>query len=84
MTDAGASTTRGTFTAFGARHVKGVAVSRWVAAFCLVIAGVVLMTLGYWLGALFFLAAVLNGSLAYLAPRWNLLREAPEDALTRT
>ena len=25
---------RGTFTAFGARHVKGVAVSRWVAAVC--------------------------------------------------
>jgi hypothetical protein len=79
-----APSARGAFTGFGARHVKGVAVSRWVAAVCLVIAGVVLMTLGYWLGALFFLAAVLNGSLAYLAPRWNLLREAPEDALTRT
>jgi signal transduction histidine kinase len=87
MSDAGdPSAARGIFTpsrpdpqAFGARHVKGVAVSRWVATLCFVIAAVVLMALGYWLGALFFLPAVLNGSLAYLVPRWNLLRDAPKN-----
>jgi signal transduction histidine kinase len=79
MTDAGPSAARGTFTAFGARHVRGVAVSRWVAALCFVIAGVVLLAFGYWLGALFFLPAALNGSLAYLVPRWNLLRDAPKN-----
>ena len=70
------STARGAFTAFGARHVKGVALTRWIAAVCFVIAGASLMAFGYWLGALFFVAAGLNGSLAYLVPRWNLLRDA--------
>jgi purine-cytosine permease-like protein len=65
-------TSTGTFTAFGARHVKGVAISRWIAAVCFVIAAVVLMALGYWLGALFLVAAGLNGSLAYIIPRRNL------------
>jgi signal transduction histidine kinase len=73
------SAARGTFTAFGARHVKGVAVSRWVAAVCFVIAAVALLALGYWWGAVFFVAAALNGSLAYLVPRWNLLRDAPKN-----
>ncbi|HTW20119.1 MAG TPA: hypothetical protein VME70_07915 [Mycobacteriales bacterium] len=73
------SAARGSFTAFGARHVKGVAISRWVAAICFVIAGAVLMALGYWLGALFLLPAVANGSLAYLVPRWNL-RDATNNA----
>src|SRR3984957_19738327 len=79
MTDAGSSAARGTFTAFGARHVKGVAVSRWIAAVCFVIAAVLLLALGHWWGALFFVAAGLNGSLAYLVPRWNLLRDAPKN-----
>ena len=81
MTDAGRSTARGrgTFTAFGARHVKGVAFSRWVAAACFTVAAVVLLTLGFPWGAVFFLAAILNGSLAYLVPRWNLLRDAPKN-----
>jgi signal transduction histidine kinase len=70
---------RGTFTAFGARHVKGVAVSRWVAAVCFVIAGALVVAFGHWLGLVFFLAAGLNGSLAYLVPRWNLLRDAPKN-----
>jgi hypothetical protein len=74
-----APSTRGTFTAFGARHLKGVAVSRWVATLCFVIAAVVLMALGYLLGALFFLPAVLNGSLAYLVPRWNPPRDVPHN-----
>jgi purine-cytosine permease-like protein len=69
------SAARGTLTAFGARHVKRVAVSRWIAALCFAIAAAVLMALGYWQGALFFLPAALNGSLAYLVPRWNLRRD---------
>jgi signal transduction histidine kinase len=73
------SANRGTFTAFGARHVNGVAISRWIAAVCFVIAGVLLLAFGHWWGALFFVAAALNGSLAYLVPRWNLLRDAPKN-----
>jgi hypothetical protein len=71
------SAARGTFTAFGTGHVKGVAVSRWVAAVCFVVAAVLLLAFGHWWGALFFVAAGLNGSLAYLVPRWN----PPPDAL---
>jgi len=75
------SAARGTFTAFGARHVKGVALTRWVAAVCFVVAAVVLLAFGYWWGALFFVAAGLNGALAYLVPRWNPLRDnAPHNA----
>jgi hypothetical protein len=74
------SPVRGTFTAFGARHVRGVATSRWVAAVCFVIAGALVVAFGHWWGALFFVAAALNGSLAYLVPRWNLRRDAPNDA----
>jgi hypothetical protein len=71
---------RGIFLAFGARHVKGVAVSRWVVTVCLVIAAVVLLALGHWWGALYFLPAGLNGSLAYLVPRWNRRPDAPSNA----
>ena len=71
---------RGTFTAFGARHVKGVAVSRWVAAVCFVIAGALVVGFGHWWGLVFFVAAGLNGSLAYLVPRWNLPRNVPKTA----
>ncbi len=70
---------RGIFLAFGARHLKGVAITRWVAAVCFVIAAVVLLAFGQWWGVVFFLAAGLNGSLAYLVPRWNLLRDAPKN-----
>jgi hypothetical protein len=65
------STVRGTFTAFGARHVKGVAVSRWIAALCFVIAGALVVAFGHWWGLVFFVAAAVNGSLAYLVPHWN-------------
>jgi hypothetical protein len=71
---------RGTLTAFGARHVKGVAVSRWVAAVCFVIAGALVVAFGHWWGLVFFVAAALNGSLAYLVPRWNSPRNAPKTA----
>ncbi|HTU98058.1 MAG TPA: hypothetical protein VMF14_19565 [Solirubrobacteraceae bacterium] len=47
------------------------AITRWIVAIGLVIAGVVLVAVGHWWGALLFLAAGLNGSLAYLVPRWN-------------
>ena len=70
---------RGIFLAFGARHLKGVAITRWVVAVCSVIAAVVLLALGQWWGVVFFLVAGLNGSLAYLVPRWNLLRDAPKN-----
>jgi hypothetical protein len=79
-TDAGPPRARGTFTAFGARHIKGVAVSRWVAAVCFVIAGASLLAFGQWWGIAFFLAAGLNGSLAYLVPRWNPPRNTPINA----
>jgi signal transduction histidine kinase len=73
------SATRGIFTAFGARHVKGVAAFRWAAAACFVVAGAALMAVGQWWGAFLFAPAALNGSLAYLVPRWNLLRDAPKN-----
>ncbi len=79
MTGAGPPATRGTFTAFGARHVKGVAVARWVAAVGFVAWGVVLLAIGQWWGVFLFAPAGLNGSLAYLVPRWNLLRDAPKN-----
>ena len=74
------SAARGTFTAFGARHVKGVAAARWVAAACFVAWGAVLLAFGQRWGAFLFAPAALNGSLAYLVPRWNLLRSAPRNA----
>ena len=77
---AGPSAARGTFTAFGARHVKGVAAARWVAAACFVVCGAVLLAFGQWWGAFLLAPAGLNGSLAYLVPRWNLLRDAPGNA----
>jgi signal transduction histidine kinase len=70
---------RGVFLAFGARHIKGVAAVRWIAAVCFVIAGVLVVAFGHWWGLVFFVAAALNGSLAYLVPRWNLLRDAPKN-----
>jgi hypothetical protein len=36
-----------------------------------VIAAVVLLAFGHWWGALYFLPAGVNGSLAYLVPHWN-------------
>jgi hypothetical protein len=74
------SAARGTFTAFGARHIKGVAITRWVAAVCLVAAGAVLLAFGQWWGLVLFAGAGLNGLFAYLVPRWNLPRDAPKNA----
>jgi hypothetical protein len=83
-TEVAPSATRGTFTAFGARHIKGVSVARWVAAVCFVVWGAVLVAFGQWWGVFLFAPAVLNGSLAYLVPRWNLLRDAPKNAKLST
>ena len=47
--------TKGIFTAFGARHVKGVAITRGVVAICFVVATVVLLALGHWWGVFFVL-----------------------------
>jgi hypothetical protein len=80
LTGMAPSATRGAFTAFGARHVKGVAVSRWVAAVCFVIAGALVVAFGHWWGLVFFVAAGLNGSLAYLVPRWNPPRNSRQHA----
>jgi hypothetical protein len=66
---------RGIFLAFGARHIKGVAAVRWIAAVCFLIVGVLVMAFGHWWGLVFFVAAALNGSLAYLVPRWNTLND---------
>jgi len=74
------SATRGTFTAFGRRHVKGVAATRWVAAIGFVVWGAVLLASGHWWGVFLFAPAGLNGSLAYLVPHWNLRRDAPNNA----
>ena len=71
---------RGIFLAFGARHIKGVAAVRLIAAVCFVIAGVLVVAFGHWWGLVFFVAAVLNGSLAYLVPRWNPPRNTLNDA----
>ena len=38
-----------------------------------------LLAVGQWSGAFLFAPAALNGSLAYLVPRWNLLRDAPKN-----
>jgi hypothetical protein len=70
---------RGIFLAFGVRHIKGVAVSRWVAAVCFVIAGASVVAFGHWWGLVFFVAAALNGSLAYLVPRWNPPRNSRQN-----
>jgi membrane protein implicated in regulation of membrane protease activity len=74
------SATRGALTAFGARHVEGVAVSRWVAAVCFVIAGALVVGFGHWWGLVFFVAAGLNCTLAYLVPRWNRRSDTPSNA----
>jgi hypothetical protein len=79
-TGVGPSAPRGTFTAFGARHINGVAAVRWVAAVGFVVAGAVLLAFGQWWGAFLFLAAALNGSLAYLVPHWNQRPAAPGSA----
>ncbi|MGH2859768.1 MAG: hypothetical protein ACRDMJ_20015 [Solirubrobacteraceae bacterium] len=58
------------------------AVSRWIAAVCFVIAGAVVVGFGPWWGLVFFVAAAVNGLLAYWVPRWNPPRDAPNVTLS--
>lgn len=58
-------------TEFGRRHVKGVAITRLLVAVWLVILGSVFLAFRQWWGAILFAPAALNGSLAYLMPRWK-------------
>ncbi|HEX3616532.1 MAG TPA: hypothetical protein VHU61_08340 [Solirubrobacteraceae bacterium] len=74
---------RALVTDFGWRHVKGVAVTRLLAAICFAAAGLFLLVSGHWWGALLFLAAAANGSLVYLMPRWQLALDAEKSAGSR-
>ena len=67
---------------FGRRHVKGVAVIRYLVAAWLVGLGLVFCLLGYWWGALLFVVAALNAWLAYYMPRWRAAFD-PEGNLRR-
>ena len=68
-------------TQFGWRHVKRVAVIRWLVAAWLVILASIFCVSGQWWGALLFLAAGLNGWLAYQMPRWKRALDAEEVGL---
>jgi signal transduction histidine kinase len=58
-------------TEFGRRHVKGVAITRLLAAIAAVTLGSIFCVSGHWWGALLFIPAALNGWFAYLMPRWK-------------
>jgi signal transduction histidine kinase len=63
-------------TRFGWRHVKGVAVVRFLVAIWLVILASIFCASGEWWGALLYGAAALVGFLAYQMPRWKLALDA--------
>jgi signal transduction histidine kinase len=63
-------------TPFGLRHVKGIAVVRYLVAIWLVCLGSAFCAFGHWWGALLFPAAGGVGALAFLMPRWKLALEA--------
>ena len=69
-------------TEYGLRHVRGVALTRLLVTVWLVILGSFFCVLGhwYWLGALLFVPAALNGWLAYQMPRWKPALDAEKDA----
>jgi signal transduction histidine kinase len=58
-------------TEFGRRHVKGVAITRLLAAITAVTVGSVFCATGHWWGALLFVPAAVNLWFAYLMPRWK-------------
>jgi hypothetical protein len=70
-------------TDFGWRHVKGVAMTRLLAAICFAAVGLFFLVSGHWWGALLFLPAAANGSLVYLMPRWQLSLNAEKSAGSR-
>jgi hypothetical protein len=63
-------------TRFGWRHVKGVAVVRYLVAIWLVILASIFCANGEWWGALLYVAAAVVGWLAYQMPRWKLALDA--------
>lgn len=71
-------------TDFGRRHKKGVAGSRLLAAICYVTVGSFFLATGHWWGALLFLAAVANGVVVYLMPRWRLALDAENGTRVRS
>jgi hypothetical protein len=64
---------------FGRRHVKGVALVRWLVTAWLVIVASILCVFGYWWGASLFAVAGLVGWLAYEMPRWSPVIDAWEN-----
>ncbi|MGD0985690.1 MAG: hypothetical protein ABSA65_18045 [Acidimicrobiales bacterium] len=58
------------------RHVKVIVGVRAVVAVWLLVLGSILCAYGYWWGALLFLAAGLQGWVAYQMPRWKLALDA--------
>jgi hypothetical protein len=58
------------------RHVKVIAGVRAVVAVWLLFLGVILCAYDYWWGALLFVAAALQGWVAYHMPRWKLALDA--------
>jgi signal transduction histidine kinase len=71
---------RAIMTDFGRRHVKGVAVTRLLAAICCVAVGSFFLVTGHWWGAFLFVAAAVNGVVVYLMPRWRLALDAENNA----
>lgn len=63
-------------TEFGRRHVRGVAITRLLVAVWLLILGSIFLAFGQWWGAILFVPAALNGTFAYLMPRWKLTLDA--------
>jgi hypothetical protein len=66
-------------TPFGRRHVKGVAVVRYLVAIWLVCLGSAFCASGHWWGAFLFPTAVGVGALAYLMPHWRLAHDPEGD-----
>ena len=58
-------------TRFGRRHVRGVAIVRWLVAIWLVVLGSIFCATGHWWGASLFVVAGLVGWLAFEMPRWK-------------
>ena len=70
-------------TPFGLRHVRGIAVIRYLVAGWLVLLGSVVCVLGYWWGALLFPTAAAVGALAYWVPRSRVRLEAEKRHVQR-
>ncbi len=72
------ATVRRTIRRFGWRDVNRVATIRVLVAIWLTILGSVFCAVGQWWGALLFVAAGLNGWLAYQMPRWRHALDAEQ------